>query len=471
MSARPRVGLVVPALDEEQALPLVLAELPPGAVDVAVVVDNGSRDRTAEVARRAGAFVVPEPRKGYGQACLAGLAALLGEHPDPALRVEPPLWDEDVVVFLDGDHSDFPQDLPRLLAPLARGEADLVLMSRKMRPDEAKRILDRGLGNVLSPAQEHELAPGGVAVVVHPSNAVKTLQLQQVADIIAGRIRNWGEVGGTPRRIQVFVPEEGAGVLDFFREKILPGADLMATAKRVESNAEMADIVGSDPAAIGFVEYSYVGNTMPLSFTDSCGRQIGPNEFTLQTRDYPLSTPLYLYTSNRITPAARAFLNFALSKPGQVALKQGGLTSFLPVAQPRRTFDAVAADWPVPSRPVAAELKRFMTSSTRMSVTLGFSEGLQLSRDSERELGRLTSFLQTEADGTRLVLLGFSDRSANFGSDVRLSERRAQLVEQKLKQKGVKTERVFGLGPLLPVSCDKSPEGSARNRRVEAWVY
>jgi glycosyltransferase involved in cell wall biosynthesis len=125
-----RVGLVIPALDEERALPLVLAELPPGRVDIVVVVDNGSRDRTAEVARAAGAWVVREPRRGYGSACQAGLAALFGEHADPAQRVPRPLDRDDVVVFLDADHSDFPADLPDLLAPILDDSADFVVGSR-----------------------------------------------------------------------------------------------------------------------------------------------------------------------------------------------------------------------------------------------------------------------------------------------------------------------------------------------------
>jgi glycosyltransferase involved in cell wall biosynthesis len=108
------VGVIIPALNEEQALPAVLAELPPG-VDEVLVVDNGSTDRTAEVARQAGARVVREPRRGYGSACLCGLSHL-GCH--------------DVVVFLDGDRSDHPEALPRLIQPIADHRADLVLGSR-----------------------------------------------------------------------------------------------------------------------------------------------------------------------------------------------------------------------------------------------------------------------------------------------------------------------------------------------------
>jgi len=147
----PRVGLVVPALDEERALPLVLAELPPGEVQVLVVVDNGSRDRTAEVARAAGAFVVPEPRRGYGSACQAGLAALFGEHPDPRLRVPAPLGREDVVVFLDADHSDHPEELPLLLAPIREGRADFVVGSRVLGGASLRAMLPQAwFGNRLA---------------------------------------------------------------------------------------------------------------------------------------------------------------------------------------------------------------------------------------------------------------------------------------------------------------------------------
>jgi glycosyltransferase involved in cell wall biosynthesis len=112
--ASPRVAVVIPALDEEDAIGLVLAEIPPGLADV-IVVDNGSRDRTADVARAAGALVVSEPRRGYGQACLTGIAAAP---------------EAEIFAFLDGDHSDYPGQLVDVLAPILAGEADMVIGSR-----------------------------------------------------------------------------------------------------------------------------------------------------------------------------------------------------------------------------------------------------------------------------------------------------------------------------------------------------
>lgn len=108
------VAVVVPALDEEQAIGRVIADIP-DFVDDIVVADNGSTDATAAVARAAGARIVTERERGYGAACLAGIAAL---------QVA------DIVVFLDGDYSDDPAQMALLVDPIADGTADLVIGSR-----------------------------------------------------------------------------------------------------------------------------------------------------------------------------------------------------------------------------------------------------------------------------------------------------------------------------------------------------
>lgn len=120
MSARtPRVCAILPALDEQEALPGVLAARPPG-IDV-VVVDNGSTDATAEVARAGGATVVTEPQRGFGAACWAGVRAAR---------------DYEVLVFLDADGSLSWEDLPRVVDPVLSGAADLVLGARVARRRE-----------------------------------------------------------------------------------------------------------------------------------------------------------------------------------------------------------------------------------------------------------------------------------------------------------------------------------------------
>ena len=110
-----RVSVIIPTRNEAQAIGCVIADLPADLVTEVIVVDNNSGDGTREIAARAGARVITESRRGYGQACLTGIA-----------NASAP----DVVVFLDGDYSDRPAELPLLLAPIAEGRADIVIGSR-----------------------------------------------------------------------------------------------------------------------------------------------------------------------------------------------------------------------------------------------------------------------------------------------------------------------------------------------------
>jgi glycosyltransferase involved in cell wall biosynthesis len=110
-----RVSVIIPTHNEAQAIGRVLADLPPDLVTEVIVVDSNSTDGTCEVAEKMGALVIQEPRRGYGRACLTGLA-----------NTHAP----DIAVFLDGDYSDRPAELPILLQPLINGSADIALGSR-----------------------------------------------------------------------------------------------------------------------------------------------------------------------------------------------------------------------------------------------------------------------------------------------------------------------------------------------------
>lgn len=109
-----KISVIIPALNEEASIGKVIADIPLW-IDEVIVVDNGSTDRTVEYARLKGAKIVLQPRRGYGNACIAGLAA-----------VDSP----DIVVFLDGDYSDYPEETTLLVDPIIKNDADMVIGSR-----------------------------------------------------------------------------------------------------------------------------------------------------------------------------------------------------------------------------------------------------------------------------------------------------------------------------------------------------
>ena len=132
-----RVSVVIPVFNERDSLPLVVRDIPRPPVSGIVVVDNGSTDDTALVARDLPVRVVREDRRGYGSACLAGVAALEADPPD-------------VLVFLDGDFSDHPEEMPRLLEAIEHG-ADLVIGSRVLGRSEKGALLPQArFGNRLA---------------------------------------------------------------------------------------------------------------------------------------------------------------------------------------------------------------------------------------------------------------------------------------------------------------------------------
>ena len=136
MRTPPRISVIIPVFNEQKAIQNVLSDIPDHLDADVVVVDNGSTDRTVELARQMGARIVHERRRGYGWACLAGIAAL---------------HKPDIVVFLDGDYSDYPDEMTGLVKPIVEGRADLVIGSRILGNREAGALLPQArFGNWLA---------------------------------------------------------------------------------------------------------------------------------------------------------------------------------------------------------------------------------------------------------------------------------------------------------------------------------
>lgn len=121
MSTNPDIRVVIPAFNEQNAVGLVIEEIPKDLVSEVVVVDNGSTDNTFQVAKEKGATALSETRRGYGQACLKGLDHIHKSSTPP-----------DIVVFIDGDHSDYPEEMTKLVEPIIHEDVDMVIGSRAL---------------------------------------------------------------------------------------------------------------------------------------------------------------------------------------------------------------------------------------------------------------------------------------------------------------------------------------------------
>lgn len=134
------IRVIIPAFNEQNAVGLVVEEIPKDWVTEVIVVDNGSHDDTFEQAKSKGATALREERRGYGQACLKGMDHIAASETKP-----------DIVVFLDGDHSDFPEQLPELVQPILEEKADMVIGSRALgKKERGSMTIQQIFGNWLA---------------------------------------------------------------------------------------------------------------------------------------------------------------------------------------------------------------------------------------------------------------------------------------------------------------------------------
>ena len=138
----PRINVIIPAYNEARSIAKVLHAIPAGFVEEVIVVNNNSSDNTAFAAAQAGATVLEEPAAGYGNACLKGIAYA---------AAKPATTRPDIIVFLDGDFSDYPEEMPQLVQPIVAGQAEMVIGSRALGKREAGAMLPQQIfGNWLA---------------------------------------------------------------------------------------------------------------------------------------------------------------------------------------------------------------------------------------------------------------------------------------------------------------------------------
>ncbi|MDR3514372.1 MAG: phosphate ABC transporter substrate-binding/OmpA family protein, partial [Azospirillaceae bacterium] len=346
---------------------------------------------------------------------------------------------------------------------LASGEADVGEASRPINDKEVEAL--KSLGDMRSSSNEHVGGLDGVAVVVHRANPVSRLSVEQIAGLFSGKFTNWSQVGGADVPVKVLARDNKSGTWDTFNSLVLSHykMELRADAARIEDSNELANRVAADPGAIGFIGLAFTGPTKALAVSDGDGAALYPSAFTVATEDYPLARRLFLYTSQSPqNPLITDYVSFAISPEGQAIVNQVGFVgqNIEAVEQP------LAADAP-------ADYVKAVAGATRLSVNFRFKpNSSQFDNKATRDIDRLVQFVAAQKSGSRpqVFLFGFTDNSGNAAANLQLSQARADAVAQELASHGMPATSIRGMGPIMPIAPNSSPDGRERNRRVEIWV-
>ena len=366
---------------------------------------------------------------------------------------------------------------------LETGGAELAMSSRAITPEEERTIAASGQRGMRDPGREMVIALDGVAPIVSRDNPLETISFYQLVEIFSGRISNWRELGYPEAPIRLYARDAASGTFDTFESLVLaPSGDALgAGARRFQSNAALIDALSRDPQGIGFAAAGALEGAAvkALTLMGECGVAQRPTLFNLKTEDYALGRRLYLYARRTDrTGLLREIADFALSDAAQPLIEEEGFVS--------QSIAAIAADVelrrlmaaPAPREPGAerlrAELRDIVSAGQRLSVTFRFQTGSAvLDNKARQDATRLARHLAAEAAGRRVLLLGFADSVGGFEGNLSLSRRRAEEARALLRANGVAAERIeaYGYSELLPVFCNDSPSGRAKNRRVEVWVH
>ncbi len=204
---------------------------------------------------------------------------------------------------------------------LIRGTCHIANMSRFMKPTEFKAAVEN---NVLPVA--HVIAIDGIAIVVHPSNPIGELTLDQIRDIYAGRINSWKDVGGPSREIVTISRDQNSGTFESFRNLVMRDAQIAGGAEKVGSNGAVRSRVQTTPAAIGYVGIGYVDRKLKAVKVDG----VEPTRKAIASGRYPIARPLFMFTNGypELGSHLHALTTVHLTREGQEIVEEVG---FVPV--------------------------------------------------------------------------------------------------------------------------------------------
>ena len=219
------------------------------------------------------------------------------------------------------------------LSSIISGSCDIAMSSRNIKQKEIDLAGQKGIY-----PKEYKVALDGLAVVVHPSNPVSQLTLDQLAGIFTGKIKNWKKAGGKDARIVLLSREVNSGTHVYFKEHVLRKGDAASReefspeALLLSSSQAIADEVAQNPDAIGYYGMGYLSDRQKAVSVASApgGKVAAPTIENVLSGHYPISRPLFFYTRGEPTGDVKEFVEFVLSSEGQAVVSE---QDFVPISK------------------------------------------------------------------------------------------------------------------------------------------
>lgn len=207
------------------------------------------------------------------------------------------------------------------IAALLHGDTDIAMSSRPLKLSERLRLQEKKVTFI-----EDTVGWDVLAICVHPSNPVNRLTRSQIADIFAGKIRNWKEVGGPDLPILPYSRESSSGTFEFFREHVLRGKDFSARTRFIPATGMLVQAISQTPGSIGYVGIAYVLPTVKVLAVaqDPDTVYYYPAQSQEELKRYPIARPLYYYYDAQRQARVQPLLSFIHSPEGRAVVTQVG---------------------------------------------------------------------------------------------------------------------------------------------------
>ncbi len=340
---------------------------------------------------------------------------------------------------------------------LLDGSADLGASSRTISAEELARAKEARIE-----LREYVLGYDGIAVIVHPSNSVRALSVDQLRALFTGQVRSWRELGGPDLAPAIYSRPSYSGTHAFFKAKVLrrgvpEATDEFAPATTfVERSEALLEAVAKDPAGVGYLGMGWARpGAAVLSVSAGPGSApTKPTADSVRTGAYPLSRPLLLYARGEPQGELRRFLQFILAGEGR---KLVAAHDFIPADAPA-LVQRVAA--PEAARASPLRVERIPFQSGRSAI----------GPEAKPALNRVA--LEVRERGARVRVVGHADASGRPEDNLRLARLRADEVANALVRRGVPRQAlaVEVRGAEAPLATNDTAEGRRANRRVDLEI-